>query len=298
MAIRYRTILAAIAIATTAASGVGTAQDAPATPTTVELWPNGAPGSAARRGEAEVAQDYWVRNIHRPSLTIFRPKLQQNGAAIVVIPGGGHRIVVYTTEGIAVGRALNRYGVTVFVLKYRLAREEGSTYSIEGDAAADARRAIRWVRAHAADYGVDPHRVGVMGFSAGGELVSMIADNKDARPTKPVDAVDRQSARPDFQALVFPGPLGIPADAVADAPPAFLVAGTLDECCAKPAVALYEQLRAAKVSAELHMYAGSGHAFNLDESNRISIIHWPDRLADWLADEGWLSPRPSAAKGR
>ncbi|HEX8418423.1 MAG TPA: alpha/beta hydrolase [Sphingomonas sp.] len=298
MATRHRTILAAIALGTLAESSADTAQEAPATPTIVELWPNGAPGSATRRGEAEIAQDYWVRNIHRPSLTIFRPKLQQNGAAIVVIPGGGHKIVVYTTEGTAVGRALNRYGVTVFVLKYRLAREEGSTYSIEGDAAADARRAVRWVRAHAADYGVDPHRVGVMGFSAGGELVSAIADNEDARAAKPVDAIDRLSARPDFQALVFPGPLGIPAHAVVDAPPAFIVAGTLDECCARPAVALYEQLRAANISAELHMYAGSGHAFNLDESNRISIIHWPDRLADWLADEGWLSPRPGPAKGQ
>ena len=294
MAMRYRAIMMALTLALGAAapSSVGIAQEAPATPVTVDLWPAGAPGSAARRNEAEIAQDYWVRNIHRPSLTIFRPVGPQNGAAIVVIPGGGHKIVVFTSEGTAVGRALNRYGVTVFVLKYRLAREEGSRYSIEGDAAADARRAIRWVRAHAADYGVDPHRVGVMGFSAGGELVSMIADNREANPAPPADAIDRLSARPDFQALVFPGPLGIPADAVAAAPPAFLVAGSLDECCAGPAVRLYEQLRAAKVSAELHMYAGSGHAFNLDESNRISILHWPDRLADWLADEGWLSPRP------
>jgi acetyl esterase/lipase len=185
--------------------------------------------------------------------------------------------------------ALNRYGITAFVLKYRLARAPGSTYTIEGTAAGDARRAVRWVRAHAADYGIDPHRVGVMGFSAGGELVSLIADNPDptGAPAHP-DAVDGESGRPDFQILVFPGPLGIPGRDVAHAPPAFITAGSLDECCAAPAVTLYEQLRKAGVPAELHMYAGAGHAFNLDESSRISILHWPDRLVDWMADEGLL----------
>lgn len=266
------------------------AQEQPTPPTTVSLWPNGAPGSDSRRSEPEVARDYWVRNIHNPSLTIFRPK-RQNGAALVVIPGGGHSLIVWTTEGVNVGRALNRYGLTVFVLKYRLAREQGSPYKIE-DAAVDSRRAVSWVRAHAADYGIDPHRIGVMGFSAGGELVSMVADNRPASAPLLRDAVDCTSSRPDFQVLVFPGPLGVPANDIAEAPPAFIAAGTLDECCAAPAVQLYEQLRKAGKRAELHMYAGAGHAFNLDESSRISIIHWPDRLADWLSDEGFLDGRP------
>lgn len=262
-------------------------QYAPVTPTVAAIWPNGAPGSERRRTEPEVAKDYWVANVHNPSLTIYRPA-RQNGAALIVIPGGAHRQIVWTTEGANVGPALNRYGLTVFVLKYRLAREEGSKYTIL-DAATDVRRAVRWVRAHAGDYGIDPHRVGIMGFSAGGELVSLVADNR-LPATRAIDAVDRIDDRPDFQVLVFPGPIGVPADDVAHAPPAFIVAGSLDECCAKPAVTLYEQLRTAKRSAELHMYAGAGHAFNLDESNRISIIHWPDRLADWLADEGLLDP--------
>jgi acetyl esterase/lipase len=265
------------------------AQDAPAAPTVVSLWPNGAPGSQARRNEPEVAKDYWVRNVHNPSLTIFRPR-RQNGAAVIVIPGGAHKMIVWTTEGVNVARALNRYGLTVFVLKYRLANEEGSPYRI-ADATADVRRSVRWVRAHSADYGIDPHRLGIMGFSAGGELVSLVADNRAASEGSPRDAVDRQSDRPDFQVLVFPGPAGVPANDVAHAPPAFITAGSLDECCAAPAVKLYEQLRTAGRPAELHMYAGAGHAFNLDESNRISIIHWPDRLADWLADEGFLDGR-------
>lgn len=264
-------------------------QESPVTPTTIALWPNGAPGSEARRSEPEIAKDYWVRNVHNPTLTIFRPTLQ-NGAAIIVVPGGAHKLLVWTTEGVNVARALGRYGLTSFVLKYRLAREEGSKYSI-GDAAADLRRAVRWVREHASEYGIDPHRVGVMGFSAGGELVSLVADNKPRTDELPRDGIDRLSSRPDFQILVFPGPLGIPANDAAHAPPAFIAAGTRDECCAAPAVALYEQLRTSGRIAELHMYAGAGHAFNLDESNRISIIHWPDRLADWLADEGLLDGR-------
>jgi acetyl esterase/lipase len=260
------------------------AQYQPSHPTVATIWPANAPG-LSRRNEPEIAKDYWVRNIHNPSLTIFRPK-RQNGAAIIVIPGGGHKLIVWTNEGVNVAQALNRYGVTAFVLKYRLAQEEGSTSTIN-DSVSDVRRSIRWVRAHAADYGIDPRRIGIMGFSAGGELVSLVADNRQ-KSSAPIDSVDRLSDRPDFQVLVFPGPQGVPADDIAHAPPAFITAGTLDDCCAKPAVQLYEQLRAGGRDAELHMYAGAGHAFNLDESNRISIIHWPDRLADWMADEGFL----------
>ena len=289
------------AISALVMAGPAAAQDPAPVPAptyrSIPLWPNGAPGSTGRRKEAEIGRDYWVRNIHDPSLIAFpAAPVDRNGAAIVVIPGGGHKLLVWTNEGTKVATALNRMGVTAFVLKYRLANEPGSPYSVEGNAADDARRAVRWVRAHAADYGIDPHRVGVMGFSAGGELVSLIADNPEPPARPVVDAIDRQSARPDFQVLVFPGPRGIPAKAISTAPPAFLIAGSRDACCAAPPVALYEQLRKAGVSAELHMYADSDHAFNLDESDRISILHWPDRLNDWLADSGWLSPKPAAPR--
>ncbi len=288
---RVRRLLAAAFILLAAAPAA--AQYIEPHPVIVKLWPNGAPGSEARRNEPEVAKDYWVGNIHDPSLTIYQadPK-HRNGAAIIIFPGGGHERLVFNNEGVKGALALNRYGITAFVLKYRLARERGSTYTIEGTAAGDARRAVRWVRAHAADYGVDPHRIGVMGFSAGGELVSLIADNPDTSPLPAVDALDRVSARPDFQILVFPGPLGVPGKDIVRAPPAFITAGSLDECCATPAVTLYEQLRKAKVPAELHMYAGAAHAFNIDETNRISVLHWSDRLADWMADEGFLDGSP------
>jgi acetyl esterase/lipase len=261
------------------------------------LWPDGAPGSEKRHGEVETVQNTYVSNIHDPSLTVVKADARHaNGAAVVIAPGGGHRMLVWMNEGMVAAKSLNRAGVTAFVLKYRLARDQGSTYSIENDAAADLRRAVRWVRAHAAEFGVDPDRVGVMGFSAGGELVSLVADNSAPPAGAKQDAVDKLSARPDFQVLVYPGPLGVPAKAVANAPPAFIVAGSADKCCGPPAVALYQQLVAAGVSAELHMYADTDHAFNMGQrSERLSDVHWPDRLADWLADGGWLVPRGGRA---
>lgn len=256
------------------------------------LWPDGAPGSEKRHGEPETVQNTYVSNIHDPSLTVVKADARHaNGAAVIIAPGGGHRMLVWMNEGMVAAKSLNRAGVTAFVLKYRLARDQGSTYSIENDAAADLRRAVRWVRAHAAEFGVDPNRLGVMGFSAGGELVSLVADNPAPATVAKQDAVDKQSARPDFQVLVYPGPLGVPAKAAQNAPPAFIVAGSADKCCGPPSVALYQQLAAAGVSAELHMYADTDHAFNMGQrSERLSDVHWPDRLADWLADGGWLVP--------
>ncbi|WP_267388286.1 alpha/beta hydrolase [Sphingomonas sp. GC_Shp_3] len=283
-------IASALLFATVTLAGPAAAQ-APAAPPAVALWPQGAPGSEARRNEPEIVENSYVRNIHQPSLTIFRADAAHaNGAAIIVVPGGGHRMLVWVNEGVLPARTLNRFGVTTFVLKYRLAREAGSKYDIARDAAADARRAVRWVRAHAAEYSVDPHRIGLMGFSAGGELVSMVAD-APAPPIAKPDAVDRTDGRPDFQVLIYPGPLGIPVPAAAGAPPAFLAAGTLDQCCAMPTITLYQQLRAAGVSAELHLFADTDHGFNVAaHSERVSLAHWPDRLGDWLSDGGWLRP--------
>ena len=274
-----RIALAVLALAVTTSAAAQTPVAAPL----IALWPQGAP---------EIVDNTYIHNVHQPSLTVLRADpAHANGIGIIVIPGGGHRMIVWVNEGMMPARALNRFGVTVFVLKYRLARETGSTYDITRDAAADARRAVRWVRAHAADYGIDPHRIGLMGFSAGGKLVSMVADNPAPPPPSGADAIDRTDGRPDFQVLIYPGPLGIPATAAAGAPPAFLAAGTLDTCCATPTITLYQQLRAAGVSAELHLFADTDHGFNIGmHSERLGVAHWPDRLADWLADGGWLHP--------
>ena len=272
-------------------------QPALVAPAQVLLWPQGAPGSDARKLEAEVVRDTYVSNVHAPSLTVFRADPRHaNGAAVIIAPGGGHRMLVMVNEGMVPARALNRFGVTAFVLKYRLARDEsapaGSPYCI-GQAAEDMRQALRWVRQHAQAYGVDPQRVGVMGFSAGGEVVTQVANH-----AAPGGATDGLAARPDFQILIYPGPLGIPAPAVSQAPPAFIAAGSLDRCCAPPALQLYQQLVGAGVSAELHLYADTDHGFNLAQrSERVSIARWPDRLHDWLSDGGWLVHRSGRPAG-
>src|SRR5438270_6621725 len=145
-------------------------------PEVIPLWPNGAPGFESRRDEPQLARDYWVRNIHNPSITAFLPpKEKATGAAVVICPGGGHRLLVYNAEGVDPARYFNSIGVAAFVLKYRLGREQGTPYSIEKHARADGQRAMRLLRSRAAEWNVDPARVGIMGFSAGGEVVSMVA---------------------------------------------------------------------------------------------------------------------------
>ncbi len=175
----------------------------------ISLWPNGAPGSEARKNEPEQAQDYWVKNIHDPSITVYLPPPEKaTGAAVVVVPGGGHRLLVFKAEGLEPAEYLASLGVAAFALKYRLAREDGSTYSIEKDAKADAYRAMRLVRSRAAEWHIDPHRIGIMGFSAGGELVGLVAYGSGDGDPQAADPIDRVNGRPDFTISIYPGPLG------------------------------------------------------------------------------------------
>lgn len=268
-------------------------------PTRVPLWENGAPGFEKRRNEQELAKDWWARNIHDPSITVYRPApAKETGAAVVILPGGGHQELVVTAEGEDAARFFNDIGVTAFVLRYRLAREQGSPYKIEVHALADTRRAIRLVRARASEWGVDPDRIGLMGFSAGGELVMMAADGEaDPIQGKP-DPIDEESARPDFQILVYPGPLGVPKTPPVGAPPAFLIAANDDRCCSTPPLALLEKLRAARVPVEMHLYAQGGHAFNMGQRTSLTGLRdWPKRLAEWMNDIGLLkAPAPAAAR--
>src|SRR3569832_430435 len=140
----------------------------------IPLWEKGAPGFEKLKDVPEQAKDYWVKNINNPSLTVFLPpKEKANGSAVIVCPGGGHRLLVYNAEGVEPAKFLNDLGVTVFVLKYRLARDTNSPYKVE-DARTDGKRAMRLVRSRASEWGIDPTRVGMMGFSAGGEVVDMV----------------------------------------------------------------------------------------------------------------------------
>ncbi|KAA2243767.1 alpha/beta hydrolase [Chitinophaga agrisoli] len=257
----------------------------------IPLWPNGAPGYENRRNEPEQAKDYWVKNIHNPSITVYLPpKEKATGAAVLICPGGGHRLLVYTAEGVEPARFLNSIGVAAIILKYRLFRED-STYSLEKEVKQDAYRAMRLVRSHATQWNIDPSRVGIWGFSAGGEVVAQVAYQSGAGDPNAPDPVDRLNGKPDFQILVYPGPLGVPEQVPADAPRAFLIAANDDECCSVPIVNLLQRYRAAKVPVEAHVFANGSHAFNMGYRSTLqSLKAWPPLLTNWLADSN-ISPK-------
>lgn len=256
----------------------------------VPLWEHGAPGFESRRNEPEEAKEWWVKNVNNPTLTVFLPpRGKANGSAIVICPGGGHRALGFNGEGRDPARFLNKLGVTCFVLKYRLFREENSPYTIE-NAKEDGFRAMRLVHSRASEWNIDTARLGIMGFSAGGEMVSWVAYDPGRGDPGARDTVDRFSSRPSFQVLIYPGPLGIPDSIRPDAPPAFLLAANDDACCSGPIVDLLRKYRAARVPVEVHLYTQGDHAFNMGYRTTLnSIKGWPQRLADWLQDNGWLT---------
>ncbi|OKS86767.1 alpha/beta hydrolase [Mucilaginibacter polytrichastri] len=260
--------------------------------TVIPLWKNGAPGFENRKNEPEQAKDYWIKNIHNPSVTVFLPpKEKATGAAVVVCPGGGHRLLVYNAEGVDAAKYLNNLGVAVFVLKYRLGRDTLSPYQIEVHAKQDGFRAMRLVRSLAPEYGLDTNRIGMMGFSAGGEVVDMVAFGHDDTNPKSKDPVDHQNAKPSFMIQIYPGPGYIPDVIPANAPPVFLLAANDDPCCSISVMQLMERYRAAKVPAELHVFTQGQHGFNMGNRSKLKSVHsWPDRMADWLSDNNYLTP--------
>lgn len=255
----------------------------------VYLWKNGAPGFENKRNEPEQAKDWWVNTINNPSITVFAaPKEIATGVAIVVCPGGGFRNLVFNSEGMDAAKYLNSIGITAFVLKYRLFRQQNSPYSAEHPTQ-DIFRAMRLVRSKANEYGVDTSRIGVMGFSAGGEVAGWVSYKFGDKNYVEPDAVDLLTARPAFQVLIYPGPLAVPDSVISTAPPTFLLAANDDECCAEPIVKLLQMHRKAKVPVEMHLLAQGNHAFNMGtRSNLTSVKTWPQRLADWLNDNGWM----------
>ena len=258
----------------------------------IPLWKNGAPGFENRKNEPEQAKDWWVRSVHNPSLTVFLPpKEKATGAAVVICPGGGHTNLVYTAEGKDAALYFNSIGVAAFVLKYRLFREEKSPYTAQ-NTRQDIFRAMRLARSIANDYGIDTGRIGVMGFSAGGEVAGWVSYHYwDKYYTAP-DDIDQLSARPAFQVLIYPGPLAVPDSVAATSPPTFLLAANDDPCCSEPLIKLIQMHRRSKVPVEMHLYAQGNHAFNMGMRSALSSIKsWPQRMADWLADTGWLKKK-------
>ncbi len=273
---------------------------------TVLLWPNGAPGSEKYKSQGEVyrmarsSASYTdnilvVSQVNSPSLTVFLPpKKIATGAAVIVAPGGAFRELWITVEGYRVAGWLSQQGIAAFVLKYRLPRAPGSPYTMN-DALADMQRAIRTVKSRASEWGVDPNRVGIMGFSAGSMLAGITGQRFDEQVNPPVDAIDRLSAKPAFEALIYGTPftgMGGAKPLVEgirkDTPPTFLLCGGNDPVSARYSE-VYQMLKDAGVPVELHIYEGIGHGFGFQPDNPRGISRWPDRLYDWLFDSGFLS---------
>ena len=263
-------------------------------PPSIPLWPNGAPGSEGKTGKEVGKPEGPERNyttlttVHNPSITPYLPTGKSTGAAVVVLPGGGHRNLAISHEGYNVGEWLAAHGVAAFVVKYRLAREPGSTYQIEREALADTQRAIRLVRSRAKEWNVNPDAVGVMGFSAGGELASLASIKMDGPIENAPDPIDRQSAKPNFQALIYPGQSG-KIQPTKDSPPAFLACGNLDRPDISEGLAnVYLLFKKAGVPAELHIYAKTGHGFGLRPTDKPPISEWPTQFLQWLGNLGFF----------
>ena len=264
-----------------------------AQPQPILLWPNGAPGSEGKTAPEAVRLspegDHVVSSVHHPSITPYLPARDKaTGAAVIVIPGGGHRELWMDHEGYRIGQWLSDRGVAAFVLKYRLAREEGSTYTVEGDSSVDVQRAIRLVRSRAGEWGVDPERIGVMGFSAGGQLAALAGTRYDSGSPAATDSIDRQSSRPAFQALIYPAYLQ-DMKFSNDTPPAFLLCGEDDTPeISKGLPELYLAMKRAGASAELHVFTKVGHGFGLRDGNHGPIAGWLDLFHGWLQMRGFL----------
>jgi len=262
----------------------------------VYLWPNAAPGSEGKTAEEKVRiyenGEHIVSSVHRPSITLYLPaKEKATGVGVIVIPGGGHRELWMDHEGYNVARWLNDHGVAAFVVKYRLAQEEGSTYTIERTELKDIQRAIRVVRSHAQEWGVDRERIGVMGFSAGGELAALASTRFDAGTPNATDSIERENSKPAFQALLYPG---LPRDMnlSKQTPPAFLACGEDDRPEISEGVPqLYLALKRTGVSAELHVYAHTGHGFGLRANNKPPVSEWIQSFFEWLGTRGMLKQR-------
>jgi endo-1,4-beta-xylanase len=282
----------AFCIALTLAS-LAVAADRPEIP----LWANGAPGSEGKTGKEvdeppNSAHGYLkVTGINNPSITVFLPAPETaTGAAMVIAPGGGHQFLNFDQEGANVAAYLNSIGVAGFVLKYRLAREPGSTYKVD-DAMADAQRAIRLIRSRAGEWRVNPARVGIVGFSAGGEVAALASTRFDAGNPAAADPVDRLSSRPDFDALIYPGIRAGNYTIPKDMPVTFLLCADDDRGPSTAIGGLYPMLKAAGIQTEVHIYASGGHGFGINPNTRNQspvAATWQLRLGDWLKDIGML----------
>lgn len=275
----------------------------PGTPPDAQPMPG--PETETLRAEHLIAGKPWlaVTNVSRPTLTVYSPKGANTGAAVVVFPGGGFEVLAMDLEGTEVCDWLTAHGITCVLLKYRVpslpydwhTNSRPDDFVVPTQALDDAQRAMGLVRLHAKAWHIDPHKVGVMGFSAGGYLVAEISTHYAQRLYPAVDAADKESARPDFALAIYPGHLAHDNDTLnknvpvtRDTPPTFLVQAEDDYLDGvRQSLVYYAALAKAHVSAELHIYAHGGHAFGLRRT-KDPITDWPSLALTWLHTIGVL----------
>jgi len=286
---RHHSLLSLLAIVLFVSVSLHGATDAfvPAGPM-IQLWPGVAPGS-----EGNTSPERWVEgakpdafhrvtDTHVPSLTIYLPpKAKANGAAVIIAPGGAHRYLVVDLEGEFVAQKLNAMGIAAFVLRSRLARAEGSTYRVEVESLADIQQALRVVRRRASEWGINPAHVGVMGFSAGGQLAAL-AENKFDDAT-----------RPDFAVLGYPGYINDKTPVSPKAPPTFMFVND-DDPLATGAGQYYLALRSAGITTEFHAFRRGGHEVGAtgrgpeSHFDKLGVAKWPELFQIWMKDLGML----------
>ncbi|HWE85659.1 MAG TPA: alpha/beta hydrolase [Terracidiphilus sp.] len=277
----------------------------------IPIWPHGAPGAAAQTGAAPeidttTAKDNLIAgkplirlgNVSVPTITYYAPH-ELGGPvppgstpAIVVFPGGGYSILAIDLEGTEVCDWLNSVRIACVLLKYRV--PNSGPYPKSLAALQDAQRAVSLVRQHAAEWNIDPHKIGVLGFSAGGHLVAALSTHFDERLYDSVDSADQLSCRPDFAVVVYPGYLALAEQKMApnpeihptaQTPPTFIVQAEDDPVHVENATTYFLELKSAHVPAELHIYAEGGHGYGLRKTN-LPVTYWPGLVEVWLKTIG------------
>jgi len=269
-------------------------------PQVIQVWPGAAPGET-RKFEAEKIEKNAknvaiLHNVFKPTLTIYHPpKDKDTGASVIICPGGGYNILAWDLEGTEIAEWLNSAGVTGIVLKYRVPAKRGP--ELHGFIPLmDAQRAISLVRSKAKEFGVDPKRIGILGFSAGGNLAALAATNFDKRSYDPTDDVDKASCRPDFGVLVYPAYLLVDKTkdmspllpVTSQTPPIFFAHADDDHISAAGSAVMYLALKRAGVESELHIYSKGGHGFGLRPSPNPCYT-WPQRCQEWMKSIGLLT---------
>jgi acetyl esterase/lipase len=279
-----------------------TRADDPPAPPAIDLWPGTPPGEsgpiAAETSETK-GGILRISNVSKPTMVIYRPDpARDTGTAVIICPGGGYNILASDHEGEQVARWLNSIGVTGVLLKYRVPRRAGTANDVPPpQALMDVQRALSLVRARAAGLKLDPRRIGILGFSAGGHLAAWASTNPDKRAYEPVDDADKGDARPDFTILIYPAYLlNKGKDGLApeirvgpESPPTFFAHAGDDPITVESSVRMYLALSRARVPAELHVYASGGHGFGMNPIGK-PVASWPQRCQEWMKARGLLTP--------